>query len=290
MSEFWLLVIPGLISGCIYALAGSGLILVYSTSRVINFALGDIAVLALYVGLELDEHGLGYGEVVLATLVVSVVVTGLLGIFIIYGPGRRLSDLEHGTLTIALSLILSGSTLAVWGGSTVSFPSPGTSVLVGRILGVGISVNDLITAVLAVVIFAGLGWLLRYSRIGATVRAVSEDEEMSRLMGIATNRIILLSWIMSGLIVGVGAIMIIHVTGLASGSLDIIVVYGFVTIVLAGFDNVIGALGAGLTLGVIQNLVAGYVSDTAVLPIIFLLLAGCLFIAPTGVFSVAKRK
>ena len=124
---------------------------------------------------------------------------------------------------------------------------------------------------------------------GKAMKAVAYDPDLSRVMGIKTNRVITLSFMISALLAGVAGILIAPIHGTINPEFGMsIMVLGFVAAVLGGIGSSKGALVGGMTLGIIEKLVGGYISSSAEQGVAFALLILLLALRPEGIFGVKE--
>lgn len=203
------ILILGLITGLTYSLLGLGLTLVYKTSRVLNFAHGEIGALpALLVPVLVINSGLNYWLALLA----SVALAALLGLVLEVTVIRRLrsaSRLVVLVATIGVAQLLFLVNLLVPKGGDLGgsvYPTPfDVSVTIGNIrLGTG----QLMILLLVPLIALALTWFFRRSRMGRASRAVAENAEVAQLAGVPIRRVSVAVWILAGLLAGVSAILI----------------------------------------------------------------------------------
>lgn len=258
-------IVSGILVGALYGLFSSGLTLIFGITRVINFAHGDFVTLGMY------------GAVVLFT---SIGLTPLLGIipvaifsFVLGGVvyqvliRRTLSikgisevDAQHGqlVLTLATSLLISNLLLVAFGPS----PRSASDVLQGnyQVLGIYLSHARLVSFFIALVAFVTLYFALMRTVYGKAIRATVDDRDMASMVGINTNRVYSISFSVGIMLTGIaGCVLATYypVTPTTGGGFLVI---AFVTVVMGGLGNVVGAFISGLLVGVIQQATAVYVA------------------------------
>jgi branched-chain amino acid transport system permease protein len=288
MTIFFQLVLAGLGFGGIYALAALGLTLIYKTSNVVNFAYGAMAtVVAMAVWTFQTKVGL---PIALAW-VLAVVAGGLLGAASELAFLRRVeaaATLVSVVMTLGLLLLIEGLTGVVWGYGPKAVPPVlgGPSVTVGKF---SFSRNELFVVALTVVLGAALYVFYERTRLGLAVRAVAADPEVAALMGISRHWVISLSWAAGIAVTGVAATLAAPAVGLTPNFMDGIAVYAFSAAVLGGFGSLLGAVVGGFLVGILSNLVAGYLSTNLQLTLMFALIVVVLYLRPDGLFGRASR-
>lgn len=276
--------IIGAITGLVYALSGAGLVVIYRSSRVINFAHGDIAAVGLYVGYALATMHLPYGIVALGTVAVCLVMGLAFGGLLSLPIARKWSVLEVGLATIAGSFLIEGLLTQFTGGATRAFPSFSNAV-VTHLGQVEITVTDIVTVAVSLIAFVVLGLWFRYSEVGVAMRAVSDNPEAALWLGIPASRLRLTSWGVSGALAGLAGLFIAPLYALSPTSMGSVVLFGFAAVVTGGFESISGALIAGLAIGITTNLTSAYISVSLVTPVMFLLMLLTLVLKPNGLLG-----
>lgn len=284
MSELPAILIIGIITGLVYALSGAGLVVIYRSSKVINFAQGDLAAVGLFIAYGLSKSRNPYWIVAIVVIVTAalggLVIGGLLGTKV----ARRWSILEVGLATIAASFLIEGLETQLYGGGAKAFPSVSSAVMFTA-GGVQISVTDLVTVVVSLGVFGLLGLWFRYSKIGLAMRAVSEDPEAARWFGVSATRLRLVSWGIAGAFGGLAGLFIAPIYSLSPTSMGSVVLFGFASVVTGGFESILGAIVAGVLIGVITNITAAYVSVSLITPMMFLMMIAVLMLRPNGLLG-----
>lgn len=276
-------IVLGVSTGLVYALAGVGLVVIYRTSGYVSFAQGDIAAVALYTGLALHTAGWRYAWVALSVVVVGAILGGIIGAGIVV-PLERYGPISAALATVAVGLIIQGLELIFVGGEPRAFPSIGEQT-VATVGGVGVTASDVFAIVVAGLLFSAMGLAFRYTKTGMAVRAANDNPQAAEHVGIAQRRLKVLSWVVAGGLAGVCGLFIAPAFTLTPTSVNAIIVFGFLTVVVGGFESVLGTVIAGITLGVVGNLVAAYVDSQLVTTGVYVLLVAVLIFRPYGLFG-----
>lgn len=284
MTQFWSLVIAGAVSGGLYAIMASGLVLTYQASGIFNVGQGAVAfVTALtYFQLHQPTAAGGLGLPILPAAVISIlIVAPLIGVLLDVVLFRRLAKAPDtarlvGTVGVlialpagALWLIDSINTIfgsqmpSVAGDAGLSPPGIGPTPATSWSITTGISINSDQIAVLAAAAVAavGLWYLMRHTRLGLETRAGVDRPVLAQLRGIDTDRSSRIVWALSTLLAGGAGVLIAPLFDLAPITFDMIVFTSFTAAVAARLKSLPWAFAAGLALGVIQNIVYGYAPD-----------------------------
>jgi len=287
MSEFLQFLINGLAVGSMYALIALGYTMVYGIIQLINFAHGEFMMMGAFVGaFTLNRL---QGTPLAVALVISMLAAGLLAVLVelvAYRPLRRQPKIFVLTAAIAVSVLLQNLGRIVFGSSAVAFPAQFPQGSIGlESLGVWVEYSQLFVLGLGLVLMAALWLIVHKTKIGAAMRATSQDIDAARLMGINTNLVISFTFFIGASLAGAVGVFygmqysVDPLMGVQPG------LAAFVAAVLGGIGSLPGAMIGGLLIGIIENLVAGYLSSTYQGAITFVLLILVLSIKPTGLLG-----
>lgn len=273
----------GIATGALYSVIALGIVLVYRTSRLLNFAHGDLAMVAVFLVWSFSRP-LGFpGAVAVALLAATA-----LGAAFSFGVLQQVKEatlLGQVVLTLGFSQVLSGAALVVWGADSKPFPFPLSSVVTYRLGGAVISQLTLGSLVIALVLMAGLYLLIQQTRVGLAMRAYSQDPEAARLLGLPTRRLLAFTWGVAALLGTAAGMLLAPVTFLHPYFMLTPFLKGFTAAVLGGLDSVPGAIVGGFLLGVMESLFAGYVSLRFVSTLSFALIVVMLLVRPEGLLG-----
>ncbi|MEW6730582.1 MAG: branched-chain amino acid ABC transporter permease [Acidobacteriota bacterium] len=298
METFLQQLINGVLLGSIYALIALGYTMVYGVLRLINFAHGDVFMVGAFIGLY-TARALNISQPsisgALFVMVLSMSGAALLGVIIerfAYRPVRKYSRLTSLITAIGVSLFLEYGGQYVFGATPRSYPSLIRIYNIPLMGEVSISNDSILVIVVSLLLMVMLNTIVFKTKLGKAMRAVSFNLDVSKLMGINTNRIIAFTFVLGSALAAVAGILfairfrqIDPLMGLLTG------LKAFVAAVLGGIGNITGAVLGGLLIGVAETMVAGYVSSTYKDVIAFLVLIMVLLVRPTGLLgSVAQEK
>lgn len=291
MSYFFQLVVSGIVVGSIYALSALGFVLIYKSSRVLNLAHGQIIAGGAFIAYALTVW---VGLPILVSFLASMVITFFLAMSVERIFLRRLIGepiISVIMVTIGLMSILDGIIyLTPFGSENYSFPPflPQHPVTFG---GVSVSWTQLLGVFVTTILIGGFSWFFKRSTLGVSMRAVSDDQLASMSVGISVPRVFGLAWAMAGLTAAASGVIIGNITGLNFDTLHAFGIVVFPVVILGGLDSIIGAVVAGIIMGLIQQFAAGYLDGhwglfgTAdLLPYIILLVI--LLFKPHGLFGI----
>jgi branched-chain amino acid transport system permease protein len=291
MSYFFQLVVSGIVVGSIYALSALGFVLIYKSSRVLNLAHGQIIAGGAFIAYALTVW---VGLPIFVSFAVSTVITFFLAMSVERIFLRRLIGepiISVIMVTIGLMSILDGIIyLTPFGSENYSFPRflPQQPVTFG---GVSVSWTQLLGVLVTAILIGGFSWFFKRSTLGISMRAVSDDQLASMSVGISVPKVFGLAWAMAGLSAAASGVIIGNITGLNFDTLHSFGIVVFPVVILGGLDSIIGAVVAGIIMGLIQQFAAGYLDGhwglfgTAdLLPYIILLII--LLFKPHGLFGI----
>ncbi|WP_397473615.1 branched-chain amino acid ABC transporter permease [Pusillimonas sp.] len=248
--------------GSLYALVALGLGLLMGVLRLINFAHGDFITIGAYALIlptaDAVTHmlfvGWSWAAVVLVVCAV-VVVAALVSDAVLFKPLRTASV---GTLLIAsfaLSYFIQSGIMMIYGARPKGidlWPALNKTIMLGDIR---VSLVQLVTIGVTIVLLAGLGILLKYTPIGLQMRAAATDFKMARLLGVRGNRVIAVAFALSGVLAAAVSLLFIVQTGALSPTLGLpLMIFGFVATVIGGMGSLIGAVAGGFIIGVSMSL------------------------------------
>lgn len=275
--------IAGVISGLVYALAGIGLIVIYRVSGYVSFAQGDIAAVALYVGLWLHTSGVPYAAMALMVVLTGALVGWAVGRFLVI-PFERFGILPAAVATVGVGTAMQGGENYLFGGESHAFPTLGDGTAL-TVLSVNLSVADVfsfaVCALVVILMTAGF----RRTRTGVAMRAVHDNPAAAQTLGLRAKRIKRTSWLIAGALAGICGLFIAPIYSLTPTSVNSILLFGFCAIVVGGLDSITGAVVAGMIIGVASNLTAAYLSPDLVTTSLFLCLTAVLLLRPEGLFG-----
>jgi len=274
--------------GSLYALIALGVTLVYTVMDMMNFAHGEFIMLsayALYVLAGLP-FAAAVGGAVLTGMLIAVAAER-----IAFRPVRK-ADLSAQLVTsLAVATILQNVVIASVDARPKSVATP---TFVGEATQIGsLSIPNLefVTLGLTAIVLAGLGWMLYRTRAGLAMRAAAENFEMARLLGVRADRVIALSFAISGALAAAVGVLLVMQTGQVSPTMGLTpVLVGFVAVVIGGFGKMFGAVIGGLLLGIASSLLGSYLPDGLVPfrdAIVFSLPVAILIFRPHGLLGSA---
>jgi branched-chain amino acid transport system permease protein len=266
------LLVAGLATGAVYALAAIGFTLLWQASQTINFAQGEFVMLpAFFVLFAMNALGLPFPAAILVGIATSVLVLGWLFKQAVVAPTIRHGALPLVISTIALGLLLKEGVKEFYGAEAQAFPPLGGAANVS-IAGAVVSLQSLLVIAIAVAAVAALQAFLDHTRTGRSIQATAQNPGVARILGIPTERMILYTFLINAALTALAAILItpVYLANFTNG--EWLGLYAFVAAIAGGL-NMRGAIAGGLLLGFMDNLSAAYLSAAyrSALPLAILL-------------------
>ncbi|MBS3907255.1 MAG: branched-chain amino acid ABC transporter permease [Syntrophaceae bacterium] len=282
-------VLTGLTIGAIYALVALGFNIIHNATGIVNFVQCEFVTLG---GMMMYTYYSLLGIPLILSFFLSMATIILLGALIERGPiraARSKAIIVLVFITIGLSSTIRGTALLAWGPDNVPLPSfSGENVI--RILGAAILPQHLWIFGITVGVVIFLQYFFHRTLIGKAMRATAVNRKAASLMGISVNRMVLLSFAMSGGIGAVGGMIIAPITTSSYDTGIMLALKGFSAAILGGYGNNAGAVAGGLILGVLESLGAGLISSKFKNAFAFLILLLVLFFKPTGLLGYGESE
>lgn len=281
-------IVNGIITGSVYALVAAGMTMIFGVLRAINFAHGEYYMLGTFAAWwVMSKLMVDYSLAIVAGVAIVSVIAVLIGRSVM----QRLigQPFQAGVLaTLGLSLILQNVVILAFGGGYKVFSGGWLEPI--ELGDFGMSQQRVILVVVTVAVFAGLEWMVRSTRLGRSIRAVSQNIECCQVNGIDVEQVVRRTFLIGVAIAALSGILTgpINVS-IYGGMGESITLKTFAVIVMGGMGNVRGTLIAGCLLGVVESLVAGFIGLQYRDSVGFIVLLLMLMFRPHGLFSSKAR-
>jgi branched-chain amino acid transport system permease protein len=290
MTKFIDLTLNGISSGAIYAAVALALVLIWRSTRIVNFAQGAMLMITTFIASAVISSG---GSYVLGFVVAlaSGFVLGAVVERVVVRPVENAPPLNAVILTLGLYTLLVAIAGMIWGNSPRSFPAAfslrgykvgGTTLL--------FTPNDTFIVLIVLVVAAALAFLFRRTTLGLRMRASAFAPEVARLLGVRVGRMLTLGWALAAMVGALAGVLVAPSVFLGPNNFDPILIIGFVAAVLGGLDSPPGAVVGGLVLGLALSYVSGYEGDALVPLAALVILMLVLMIRPTGLFATTRER
>ena len=286
-------IVNGLSQGGIYAMIAIGYTMVYGIAKLLNFAHGDIIMVAAYAIIVTVNTSMPVGVSIPLSILLSVVICVLLGVAIekvAYKPLRGASPLAVLITAIGVSYLLQSLAQIIFG----TAPKMTAKLDLGafKLFGVPVKFSSIITLAITIVVMIGLTMFVKKSRTGRAMVAVSEDRGAAQLMGINVNKIITITFIIgSALAALAGFCSIMEAPSVTSTFGSMPGIKAFTAAVIGGIGSIPGAMLGGIMLGVVEciaNKIPAIAPYTDAIE--FSILIIILLVKPTGFLGKKRRE
>jgi branched-chain amino acid transport system permease protein len=286
-SEFFQQLVFGLALGAVYGSLALAIVLIYRTTRIVNFAQGEMAMFTTFICWSLTtNHGLSFWTAFFVTLGIAFVL-GVAIERVVIRPFEHASHLTVILVTIALFVIFNGLAGWIWSPEQRAFLGP-FSAKPFNIGGVAISRQDIGVIVVTLISVVLLWAFFRFTKLGLAMRAAAIGPGPSRLLGVRVGWMFALGWGFAAAVGAVSGMMVAPIVFLSPTMMQAVLIYAFAAAVLGGVESPFGALVGGLLLGVGTTLLGAYVDFITAeleLPVAFTVLVLVLLFRPAGLFG-----
>lgn len=287
MDYFVNVTLTGLTQGMIYSAFALALVLIWRSTRIVNFAQGSMAAATTFIALALIQAGQSYW----VALIVALLSGFLLGALIervIIRPVEGGPELNAVIVTLGLFVAIQALIAIIFGSSFQSFPTPfgvrgfevGDTTIPLTPTSLYIIGSVLLTMALLVALF-------RFTRVGLAMRASAFSQEVARLLGVKVGGMLTLGWGLAAVVGSLSGLLIAGGSFVWPAYMDALIVFGFVAAIIGGLDSPVGAIVGGLILGLALSYVSGYAPRGSALVNIsaLVILIVVLLVRPGGLFS-----
>ncbi|HDP23936.1 MAG TPA: branched-chain amino acid ABC transporter permease [Deltaproteobacteria bacterium] len=286
MANFLQYLISGISMGSLYVLVAMGIVLIYRSTRILNFAHGDMATMGTFCMFTLLLFKVPFS----LAFVLSILAGGLLAIafyFVVIVPAQRRDATILGqiTLTVGLSMIIQGGILLLWGTDSKVLDFPLSDIKIWKIG--PLYVNELSLGTLAIGLIGSyiLYLLIQKTRIGLAMRATSENLPAAQTLGIPTRMVLGVSWGLAAVLGVLAGLFLAPSLLLDPFFMLEPFLKGFAGAILGGLNSLPGAIIGGLIIGVVESFTGGYIALEFKNTIAFVIIILVLLVKPEGLLG-----
>ena len=272
----------GLVNGALYILTALGLTLIYGILHIVNFAHGEIYMLGamlVYVLFVALQWPLGLAFVAI------IAAAALAGLAVERGVFRNLRGqwMQLLVASVGISLIIQSLSWIAFGAQEKNVPSvlPGVLVLAG----VRLPIERLAAAGVALVLVVGLYWVVYRTKTGLAMRAIEEDEETARMLGVNSDRVAAIAVAIGFVLAALGGAFIAPIYSLNPGMGLEASLMSFIIIILGGLGSITGTVLAGMLIGMLQSIGALTLGAEAAHVLVFVAMIAVLILRPQGLLG-----
>ena len=276
----------GLVTAAVLAVASVGFTLQFAVTNVLNLAYGGVMIVSAYAAYEINQGGVNIWISALA----GIAAGALLSVFlnnVVYTPfqRRRTSPIGLVIVSLGMTLILVFGTQALAGPTNVSYTaSQGATV---KPLGFELTVVQLVIIAISVVVMLLVHALVRYTRLGKAMRATSANRNLARNCGIRTDRVVTLTWLITGALCGLaGVVFALNSGTFGATSTDLFLVLILAAVFLGGPGEPYGAMLGALVIGLATEVSAAFIVSDYKDVVAFVILIAMLAVRPSGLLGV----
>lgn len=277
--------LSGLAIGAVYGLVAMAFAIVFYVTRVINFATGQLLMVSITITAALSRAGVPDA----VSLVIGIVASTLAGVviyLIAVRPVLRFDRFSFAWLvsTLGVAIVLQSLAAIIWGPTSRGFPALLNRVNL-HVAGAGISAQELLTIVVAIVVLVGFELVRRRTLFGKLGQAISSDPEMASAIGARVTGYAIAAFAFGGLLAGVAGVLVGPITFSNPYLGDTYGIFGFIALMIGGIERPAAAMGGGLVLGVLSVAANTFIGSQASDWFPFVVVVIVLLIAPHGLFA-----
>jgi neutral amino acid transport system permease protein len=277
------LLVNGIATGSIIALAAVGLTLTYGILRLANFAHGDLMTLGAYLTLLINASG---ANIWLSMIVGAVATVGaaLVSEKLLWSPmrDRRATSTTLIIISIGLALFIRNGIILFWGGDNQAYNLPVASAL--DIFGIRIAYYRIVVVALAILAILGLHYLLQNTKIGKAMRAVADNIDLARVSGINVDQVVIWTWVIAAGLTALGGGMYGLITAVRPNMGWFLILPMFASVILGGIGNPYGAIAGAFVIGIAQEVGTYWLPTEYKLGVALFMMVLVLLIRPQGLF------
>lgn len=290
MTKFIDLTLNGISTGAVYAAVALALVLIWRSTRIVNFAQGAMFMFTTFIASAVINSGgsywLGFAVALVCGFVLGALVERVLIRRVEGGP-----PLNAVIVALGLLILLEALAGMIWGNTPRSFP-PAFSIRGYDIGGTRVlfAPNDTFTVLVVIATALALRILFQRTKIGLQMRAAAFEPEVARMLGVRVGHMLTLGWALAALVGSLAGVLIAPSVFVGPNQFDPLLVFGFTAAIIGGLDRPEGAAVGGVLLGLVLSYVSGYEGSSLVTLAALVLLVIVLMIRPSGLFASARER
>lgn len=290
MTKFIDLTLNGISTGAVYTAVALALVLIWRSTRIVNFAQGAMFMFTTFIASAVIGSGGAYWLGFVVALVCGFVLGALVERVLI----RRVEGgppLNAVIVALGLLILLEALAGMIWGNTPRSFP-PAFSIRGYDVGGTRVlfAPNDTFTVLVVIATALVLRILFQRTKLGLQMRAAAFEPEVARMLGVRVGRMLTLGWALAALVGALAGVLIAPSVFVGPNQFDPLLVFGFTAAIIGGLDRPEGAAVGGVLLGLVLSYVSGYEGSSLVTLAALVLLVIVLMIRPGGLFSSAHER
>jgi len=289
MSTFLQLLFSSLETGSVYALAALGIIIIFRTSRMTNFAQGSIGMFNAFIA---TFFLLKTGAPTIVALLVGMLSAFMTGILVDVGimrHGKNISPISRQMITFGLIMLFLGIAPMIFGSSPMSFPRFIKQGSV-EIIGASVTYNAILNISVGIALMLALFYFLQKTKWGLAVRVTASNEETAQLMGVPTKTVTMGAWAVAASLGALSALMLAPAISVNVSMMDNVQINALIACVLGGFQTFYGPVLGAYVIGLTKNMLSYYVSSTWGGALLYVLFLVFIIFKPNGLIGKKRIK
>ncbi len=290
MAQFFQVLLSGLATGSIYAMAAVGFTLIWQAAKTVNFAQGEFVMLPAFFVLIAHHHlHLPFWLSLAIGLALAVFVLGFLFKRLVVEPMLPVTGLPLIIATMALAIVLKEGVKEFYGAEAQPFPElfPQDTFTVADAV---VSIQDVLNLAVSLSVVTALTLFLNRTRTGRCMQATAQNPGVAEILGVDTRRMVLYTFLINAALAALASFLIspVYLAKFSNG--ETLGLIAFIAAIVGGFNQIRGALVGGLLIGVLDNLTATYVTAEyrAALPLVLLILI--VLVRPQGLVGTSEGR
>jgi branched-chain amino acid transport system permease protein len=290
VTKFIDLTLNGISTGAIYAAVALALVLIWRSTRIVNFAQGGMFMITTFIAYSViktsGSYWLGFGVALVSGLLLGALVERVLMHRLIGRPA-----LNPVIVTLGLLLLLEAVAGMIYGNTPRSFP-PAFSIRGYDVGGTHLlfSPNDTFTVLVVAGAALVLAAIFQRTSLGLRLRASAFAPEIAGMLGVRVGRMLTIGWALAALMGSLAGLLVAPSVFVGPNQFDPILIFGFTAAVLGGLDSPVGAVVGGLVLGLALSYVSGYEGASLVTLAALVVLLAVLMVRPSGLFGTTGER
>ena len=290
MTDLLRLLFNSLETGSVYALAALGIVLIFRTSRTTNFAQGMIGTFNAYIAaFVMLSFGLSIWLVALAALVTAF-ITGIIIDTLIIRPASKVSPISKQIITLGIIMVIIGIIPWFFGVDSLNLPRFIPNSYQVNIYGAGLRYNTVFVILLSMTLMGGMFWFIQYTKWGLATRVTASDETTSKLMGVPTKNVTMISWATAAILGTLAALIVAPRVSVYANMLLTVQISAFFAGTLGGFSTFFGPVVGAFIIAFGRNFAQFYISDIWGNVIVYTSILVFLYFKPYGIFGKKPTK
>jgi branched-chain amino acid transport system permease protein len=284
MAQALQLFVNALAIGSIYAVIALSFEIAYEASGVVNFATGQLVIVGALIGASAMAYTNADVPVSYAGTMLAMAAVGL-GFFVtVFEPLRRKPAVTVVIGTVGIGIAIQNLAQLAWGPLPAAVRSPvGSAVL--RVAGTVVPLHAVFVIAAASVLILAVWLLIHRTALGKQFRALAQDPETARLMGISVTRLHAVTWVLVAALAGIAGLLLAPMWFIDVTMGDSLALKAFAAAIIGGFGSIPGAICGGILVGMAEIFGASYVSSSYKDALVFVLMIGFLLLRPQGLFG-----